>query len=251
MENRNTRWRTACLLILVSASCTVVREDRTDCPCFLYVSLAALPEESVEVRVCAEELCFQESVDRDTTLRVPVPRGRVSVAAISGAEWDTESQVRIPPGSDCPAVFLAAQQVAADRDTVRCRLRLHKHFCTLSLRFEGPPGWGEPYSVRIRGTVGGLSAEGRPLEGAFFFQLPAGERCRLPRQTAGDALWLDIVMPEGVLRSFALGTYLDAAGYDWTETDLKDAALRIDLSVTAVRFTIGLWSTTVPLDIVI
>ena len=75
--------------------------------------------------------------------------------------------------------------------------------------------------------------------------------CRLPRQRAGDPLWLDIVLEDRVVRSFPLGTYLEAAGYDWHASDLEDRALEVDVSVTHIRFSSALWSTTQELEIVI
>ena len=252
MRRRDMTWQSLCLLFLVATSCTAVKEDRLDCPCSLFISLEALPEEPVDILVyAADELCFRDEVDRDTTLLVRVPKRQAVVVGVSGAVPEQDGSVRIPSGGDCPPVFLSAQRVETAQDTARCRVRLRKHFCTLSLRFDGPPGWGEPYSVRIRGGVAGLLADGTPQAGEFSCTLQPGGSCRLPRQRPDGELWLDIAVPEGVLRSFALGTYLAAAGYDWTAPDLKDSSLRIDLSVTAVRFTIGLWTATVPLEIVV
>ena len=122
----------------------------------------------------------------------------------------------------------------------------------LSLRFTGPPGWGKPLSVAVRGSVNGYSlADGQPLQGAFYCLLSGSGMCRLPRQRAEDPLWLDIVLEDRILRSFPLGTYLEAAGYDWYAADLEDRALEIDVSVTHIRFTSALWSTTQELEIVI
>ena len=235
------------------ASCTVVKEDRTECPCTLFLSLGALPEDPVDVRIYADEpaSCYSNQFDCDTMLQVRVPKRRIVVTGWSGGTLEAWGGVSIPLGEDFPAVFLASQPILATQDTAQCRLKLHKHFCTLSVRFDGPPGWGTPYSVKIRGIVNGLYPDGGPSYGDFACSLEPGESCRLPRQGPEDELWLDITLPQGVLRSFALGTYLELAGYDWTAPDLKDASLRIDLSVTEIRFTIDGWSTTAPLEIVI
>ena len=241
----------ALVLILLWASCTAVREDRTDCPCSLYVSMTALPQDPVSIRVQADALCYEGRWDTDTTVRVEVRERSALVTGIAGGMVNEDGYISIQEGSDCPAVFLSSQTVPTVRDSAQCRVHLHKHFATLGISFDGPSGWGNPYSVGIRGRVAGLYPDGAPVEGDFHCSLAPGKTCRLPRQAPGEELWLDITMPEGVLRSFALGTYLDQAGFDWTAEDLKDIALRIDLSVTAITFTIGLWSTTVPLDIVI
>ena len=49
-------------------------------------------------------------------------------------------------------------------------------------------------------------------------------------------------MEDKVVRTFALGTYIRKAGYDWTGTDLEDITIHISLSVTHIRFRIGDWS---------
>ena len=56
-------------------------------------------------------------------------------------------------------------------------------------------------------------------------------------------------MPDCVVRSFALGHYMLEAGYDWTAPDLEDLPLQLDLSVTAISFRMGNWSTVIPLDV--
>jgi hypothetical protein len=256
MGNRETGavWLLLVATILsFTASCTLVKENRTDCPCTLFLSLGALPDDPVDVQIFADapNPCYRDCLDRDTTVRVWVPKRSIRVVGASGHPLEAWGGVGIPLGEDFPEVFLACREVQAVQDTAQCRLKLHKHFCTLSLQFDGPPGWGEPYSVQIRGAVNGLYPDGSPSYGAFAHTLATGESCRLPRQDPEDELWLDITLPQGVLRSFALGTYLELAGFDWTAPDLKDVSLRIDLSVTAVTLEIDHWSTTLPLDIVI
>ncbi|MBO7547737.1 MAG: hypothetical protein J6T07_04760, partial [Bacteroidales bacterium] len=49
------------------------------------------------------------------------------------------------------------------------------------------------------------------------------------------ALLLTLIAGAFPLRSFAVGEYLAAAGYDWTAPDLEDIRLEIDLASTAVR----------------
>ena len=58
-------------------------------------------------------------------------------------------------------------------------------------------------------------------------------------------------MPDRVVRRFNLGALLLDAGYDWLAPDLEDLELSLELSVTAITFRSGLWSTTIPLTITI
>ena len=224
-------------------------EKRQDCPCILSVHMKDLP-------ACPAALYVNDSLagtaQRDSVLGIWVYGGSANLVAVSGAVPADDLLVCIPYGLQAPSLYAWRATVDCTGETARADVRLRKHFCTLSLRFTGPPGWGKPLSVAVRGSVNGYSlADGQPLEGAFYCLLSGSGECRLPRQRADDPLWLDIVLEDRILRSFPLGTYLEAAGYDWYAPDLGDRALEVDVSVTHIRFTSALWSTTQELEIVI
>ena len=237
------------LACVVWASCSVVKEDRTDCPCALRVELYHLPAWPVSLSFTAAGFREEMKVSGDTTLLVRVPKGGVQMLAVAGAALPQDKAFRIPPGYDCPPLYLQTEWLETPGDSARVKVQLHKHFCTLSLSFDGPAGWGEPYWAEVRGSVDGLSLEGTPQEGPFSCRLDTGGSIRLPRQGAEDELWLDIAMPDRVVRSFALGNYLLEAGYDWQAPDLEDLPLQICLSVTTLIFRIRHWNTVIPLDI--
>ena len=71
----------------------------------------------------------------------------------------------------------------------------------------------------------------------------------LPRQGPDAALWMDILMPDALVRSFNLGALLLDAGYDWSAPDLEDLDITLELSVTALTFRTPGWSRTVSLDL--
>ena len=236
-------------LLVVILSCSVVKEDRTDCPCALTIDLHGLPAWPVSLSLTGENFRKEMEVLRDTTLLVMVPKSGVQMLALSGAALPRDNAVRIPLGYDCPPLYLHTEWLETPGDSARVQVQLHKHFCTLSLSFDGPPGWGEPYWTELRGRVEGLTMDGESLEGAFSCRLDQGGSVRLPRQPPQEELWLDIAMPDRVVRSFALGNYLLDAGYDWTAPDLGDQPLQIDLSVTDISFRAGRWSTVIPLEV--
>ena len=237
------------LIMTIEASCTVVKEDRTDCPCALHIELSGLPSYPVNLSLSGKGYQQEWEIGRDTSLLAMVPKSGVQLLAIAGTSLPRENAVRIPLGFDCPPLYLHTEWLETPEDSSRVKVQLQKHFCTLSLSFDGPAGWGEPYWAEVRGPVEGLSLEGEPLEGDFSCRLDVGNRIRLPRQNAEDALWLDIAMPDRVIRSFALSHYMQDAGYDWSADNLDDLPLQINLSVTALTFRTGRWEQVVPLDV--
>jgi len=230
-------------------SCNLIKEDRTACPCVLSIDIGGMPRypvnlllEGVDYSTTLEALC-------DTVITVPVPKSGVRLVAIAGTSLPEGKSVVIPLGYDCPPLYLYNEWIDTQTDEESVKLQLHKHFCGLSLSFDGPPGWGEPYWASVRGRVHGLSLEGEPMEGEFSCRLDMGNDIRLPRQHPAEELWLDITMPDKVVRSFALGNYMQDAGYDWTAPNLDDLSLQIDLSVTAITIGTDYGSVVIPMDV--
>ena len=232
------------LLLLFSCS---VKENRTLCPCALSIELHDLPG-PVSVQVVAGDHRATYKARQDTVMLIQAPKGKIRLMAVCGARLEPEDNLEIPYGFECPPVYLYSDLVNTLCDSTRVSVQLNKHFCTLSLDFDGPTGWGEPFWAQIRGNVSGLDREGQPREGDFTCRLDAGMTVRLPRQSPDEELWLDISMPDQVVRSFALGTYMLEAGYDWTAPDLDDLPLQIRLSITELLLQSGLWKTVIPIE---
>ena len=240
------------VFILLGPSCTIVKEYRRDCPCTLAVEMRSLP--LCPVRLYANGLLAGEAL-RDTCLSVTVPRGpRAVLAAVAGAMPGVSGalELRIPFGSESPPLYAWSAVADCSGDTGAATVLLARHFCYLSLEVVSPPGWAQPFQAAVRGEVDGWSPDAStPTAGPFRCTLSSGYTCRLPRQRPGSELWLDIVMPEGVVRTFPLGAVLQKAGYDWTAPDLLDIGLRLDLSVTQIMLSYGVFSEVFPLEIVI
>lgn len=243
---------------MVAVSCSLVLEDRSICPCEMSVSVSGVVGETAVV-VGGEVVC---RVWSDSTFVCRVPRGEVAVMAVSGVSAGefTDSPgdglaFRIPEGLDSPPLRLGYAIADAFGDSAHVDVVMRKEFCTLSLEVDGPPGWGEPYLIKVRSDVCGLLSSGELLEGPFSYMMTLSEdgscSAALPRQGPSSPLVLDILMPDRVLRTFSLSAYMQKAGYDWTAPDLSDLSLRLSLSVTAFTVHIGLWSETFPLEVVI
>ena len=252
MGNRFFFWQAALpvLLLCCLASCCV-KEDRSACPCFLYVAVRTPPSgQTVGLRFRCEGYEALLEVCTDTVLVVPVPKQEVEVLALSGAALPSgNGRLQIPLGFDAPPLYLFRESVDARADTAAVNVLLHKHFCRLSMHFDGPPGWGEPYWAEVRGQVDGIDLDGEPSSGDFSCRLDSGGQVRLPRQDPEAELWLDVAMPDRVVRSFTLGTQMLNAGYDWMAADLEDLDLQLDFSVTTLTLHRGDFSSVIPLEV--
>ncbi|MBQ9410742.1 MAG: hypothetical protein IJU21_03950 [Bacteroidales bacterium] len=229
--------RRALLVTFLVTSC-IIKEDRSACPCELAVHLSGPGPMEYRVEDIAGEVLHFGSVPRDTVVYCPVPRSRVRIMAASGAHLS--GGIRIPYGSESPPLYYYHGEISARGEALKVNAALHKDYCLLTLVLDGPPGDGEPIGVTVRGSVDGIGLDGRPAAGDFSCNVISGD-CRLPRQAPADRLLLDIVMEDRVVRTFALGTYIREAGYDWADIDLEDITIQISLSVTHISFRIGDW----------
>lgn len=236
-------------VLLVGCS---IKEDRAACPCLLTLEMERLPVTPVFLDVRGDGFSRMEAVHADTVFVLPVPKGEVSVSVTGGALPGADGAVRIHEGEEAPPLYLFHAALDADVERMTVPVHLRKQFCTLELAFSGPSGYGPPFEVEVEGTVDGWLRDGSPSAGGFRRRVLPGEDgravLRLPRQE-DDSLLMHIVFSDRIVRTFALGTYIAASGYDWSAPDLADLTLRVDLSITAVTFSIDLWSVTEEIDI--
>ena len=239
------------LLLLPSCS---VKENRAACPCALALEMTGLPVRPVVVGVTGEGYSCTEIVQADTVLVLPVPKGEVAVSAVGGALAEADGSVRIPQGEEAPPLYLFYASVSTETEQVVLPVTLHKQYCALELVFKGPAGYGPPFEVAVEGAYGGWEADGSPAPGPFSRRLlPASDghaTLRLPRQ-GDDSLLMHIVFSDQVVRTFALGSYIAASGYDWTAPDLEDLTLHVDISLTSVTVSTDLWTLTEEIELFI
>ena len=252
-------------LSLLFNTCSI-KENRAACPCALTLELTGLPVSPVVLGVTGGEYSFTGVVHTDTVIVLPVPKGELTVTAEGGALSEGDGSVRIPEGEEAPPLYLFHADVSTVADQVILPVLLHKQYCSLELVFSGPPGYGPPFEVSVEGFFAGWSADGRPLPGPFSRRLLVGSASshsmglsgsdgaegrsvlRLPRQ-GDDSLLMHIVFSDRIVRTFALGSYIAASGYDWAALDLEDLTLNVDISLTSVTVSTDLWSKTEELEV--
>ena len=245
--------RLLCLLApaLLLLSCSV-KENRASCPCHLSLELSDLPVTPVILDVVGTGYSSTIVVHQDTVLVLSVPKGEMTVSAVGGALAEDDGSVVIPEGEEAPPLYLFYADVPAFSEQLTLPVLLRKQFCRLDLVFTGPPGFKPPFEVEVKGSVDGWLCDGSPSEGPFSRRLlpgPDGQASlRLPRQR-DDSLLLHIVFSDQVVRTFALGSYIAASGYDWTAPDLEDLTLQVDITLTHITISTDLWTHTEEIEL--
>ena len=243
------------ILSLVSHPGCTVKEDRDLCPALLVLEFPPLERPAI-LQLDTETGWRMDSLPAGLTeYQAVVSKGTVSALVRDPADlpFPAGRELRIPEGEECPEVFLYARTYELRGEMLRDSVRLHKNFCTLDLQVISREGVSA-YAFTVTGGWCGFDAAGRVMEGAFRYRTrPTAEgraRMGIPRQ--GDSsLMLELVAEDGVVRSFALGEYLQESGYDWAAEDLEDAGILIDYARTSVTLVIGEWATTLSYEMTI
>lgn len=245
---------------LIAGSCSI-KEDRSLCPCrlfldFSYVDTIAITEVTVSATASDD---FRASAELKATEFMPeylmeVPRAEVKLSVYSGLGDAVLSQrgVMIPVGSQCPELYAFIQCVDADCETTRTEVDMHKEHCVMSVVLNKNDDL--EYGLCVKSNVCGYDADGNPVAGDFSYS-PVREKdgsyiVVLPRQTDSDMM-LEIDDGTDVVKSFAIGQYIAAGGYDWMSEDLEDVHVQIDWARTSITLTVKGWDSVHRYEIVI
>lgn len=246
------------MLSAALAGCSV-KEDRMQCPCRLMldfreldtsvVTSAALVMTGTDGFEFAEDLA-QEDFRQEYI--VDIPKTSVNLGIWSGTEIMGHGGVEIPYGEDCPPVYFHTSVINAGGESVREVVRMRRNHCVMTVKFD----WNNAdiQDVVLCGNVDGYEPDGSPSSGDFMYVLEhdSDGECSavLPRQTDAS-LTLDVNDGTGVLKRFSLGQYIEDSGYDWSEPDLKDISIEIDIAVLKISLTIQGWDKEHTFDVVI
>ena len=250
-------WVLVVVLMWSMAGCSV-KEERQDCPCRLMLDLSAVDTSLVKVlnvqAVSADGVVFSDTLaspkfDEIYVRNVPHRDVRVLV----WGSHEAEDRLLIPYGNDCPALYMDAFDADTRGEKYFKKVELRKNHCLLSVNFEGREEI--PYSLTFRGNVNGYDSYGLPSEGDFSCVVypgnDGGSMVVVPRQTDSSML-LDVEDPgSSVLKTFAIGEYMERSGYDWTKADLEDAEVVIDYCITGFKIVFKGWDKEYIYDIIL
>lgn len=238
-------------------SCSV-KEDRSGCPFVLTIdlreALKKAPSELLPFRISlyGGDICTEVLTD-SAFWQCSLPRDSLSVrvAAVEDSGALTEGGLKIAEGNDCPSIYWSIDKIESPGESVTIVPHLKKDFCRLSVSFIGSPPGTLPYDVRFLGNICGYDSSTKPSPGPFCFTCRetgpgtsgghASCVVKLPRQKDGS-LKMDILSGDTILRSFAIGHYMESCGYDWTSEDLEDLELEINFAATTITLRTAAWT---------
>ena len=245
------------LVFFMAAGCSV-KEDRQECPCRLVMDFSEVDTSLVgEVNVVAVfsgSIVFSDRIvkeDFSGEYVREVPRCAMHVNVWGGE--GTDDDLHIPYGCECPRLYTHFFEPDTGREEWREKVSLKKNHCRLTVLLEGREDM--PYSLTFRGNIDGYGYDGFPSGGDFacvaYPSADGGSQVVVPRQK-DSSLLLDVEdMESAVSRTFAIGEYMAAAGYDWTKAELEDAVVVIDYYLTGIRITFKEWDKDYTYDIIL
>ena len=239
-------------IIFLSASCTV-KEDREPCPCFLNVSFAnpAIALYGADLLGWRDGELFSAGVipmECDPYWTKAVRKGSIVLSAWcgNGAVPVSGHHAIIRSGNQCDSLYAFFGEVDCTGDMAYSEVTFHKQFCTVTLDLRRTEQNVSDYSFLVKGNTQGFDLLSfKPLAGEFRCRPAAvpGERTvsvRVPRQFDNSlSFTLSYIGQE--VGSFPLGQYIANLGYDWSEDDLRDITVTIDLVVGQVLVSVEGW----------
>ena len=238
-----------------------VKERRGLCPCRLQLDFTRLDTSVVEtarVNILGPGgFVYDEQVGADAFddgVQVNVPRGGCMLCVYSGEQGmvSPDKGLCIPYGEDCPPVYMCAAFLDTECEQYRKVVLLRKNYCQLSICVEDAEHF--PYGLAVRGGVVGYGADGALVEGDFYCGMDEFSdslwTMSVPRQM-DDSMVLEVNDGTTVLKTFALGEYIHASGYDWNAPDLEDITVGIDYTRTRLTISVLGWDEVYEFDVVI
>ena len=230
------------LAVLVSCS---VKEDRTDCPCWLTVR-ASYPNEVVSAWFGTHTLfegLMGEQIDRQ------VPRGIVDLVASRG-------NFTVPPGQQMDELFATALQVDTQCEEAEAIPFLHKQFARIYFVFKDAEEGRLDIKLEAVGHYRGADKRTlEPLEGGFSCtpeeNSEGGYVFLAPRQK-DNSLTLNRWSKDGEeLSPIPLGQIIQKAGFDWTAESLGDIQILADIPATTFQITVMDWQGPITMTVTI
>ncbi|MBR5499819.1 MAG: hypothetical protein IKV75_06635 [Bacteroidales bacterium] len=236
-----------------------VKEERDGCPCRLFLDLTSVDvadqspflisifsADGFEYRKVVDVKNFQD------TCVVDVPRTELDVIVWSGGgEYMYTDGLTIPPGSECPPVFIHTGRLEAKGEAVYENILLKKNYCILNLTFAAPH---TARYIALRGSVAGFDKYGQPVRGEFSVHREADSISSgifyIPR-LYDTPLYLDVEEADGIMRTFPLHDYLSDYGYDREVDELNDLNMTLAYTPLGINFIIQGWGEEKVINVVI
>lgn len=229
------------LVALVSCS---VKEDRSDCPCWLTVE--ASKAISLNAWFGSHQILDNH---RGGFVDHTVPRGIVEIVASYG-------KFAAEDGHQMDCLFAQRALVNTNGETAGHTVRLNKNFTTVELDFKDEDDGRTVYDLLAIGTVSGVNERTlEPVDGIFRYvpdpvEDGRGYAFRVPRQK-DNSLALTLSCDGNVVETIDLGYLISRSGFDWKSESLGDVSILCDLPAHTFTITVKEWEGPVIFEITI
>lgn len=245
------------ILAALASSCSMIGEDRDECPCWYTIDLTEVDGrvENLRLWLFDHRGNTLESMELDAPpygkYEVKVERGRVfcsvwgNISEKSRLHDDGTVGSYYSKADSCSSdpLFNYMAVVDADSDLVCDTVRLRKEYAVVNFTLKGTIGSDGPYELEtVMSTVGRYLDGGyiRGLSNTYSYSEEIEEGVYkfgfdMMRQENMDELKLRIFSLAGgkkmVVKEFPLGKWLLMSGYDATALDMADISVVLDLAV--------------------
>lgn len=263
---KSFRYSVILLVLVVLASCSV-KEDRSDCPCWLRLDLHPCLDVTGDVYVTAwdddgENRYFRNKVhvlDYASYYDQDVPRGLIHINVYTSPVTNVEENHRIivPLGEDFDPLYVYSNYVDCDDEFYVDTVRLHKQFANVFIKLEKSEKEDYPYEFFIESNVCGVDMFTLlPIEGKFRYDIPFNKEdvgmFTLSRQFENtDALTLNIRNKGVTIETINLGEMARAMGYSWETESLEDLYIGVDYADSEVSISISDWGDGQKVDVIL
>ncbi len=257
------------LLISTLSGCSV-KEDRNTCPCQVKMDMRALKEIKnlstvLLVGYSDDKLVFSDTLNPKEIpdmYEKTFPQGEIVIGCFMPPASVTDIScmgkrklkglIDIKEGRECPPVFMGISLLQRTNEIINHKVELHKNYCRLTLNILNIDNFN-PYIYKLTSSVNGYAWNGTPSRGTFYVNKRVLNYSKdfsvyLPRQI-DNSLMLHIIDDKEEVKSFAIGEYIEARGYDWKASDLDDLELTLDFTSTDITVNVDRWSKKKYLDI--
>lgn len=254
-------------LLLFAQSCSLVLEDRHECPAFVFFSREGESEpgdyDKVLVKVMdgdtMEELSSDEPLletlcSDNYSIAIP-KREEILSCGVTGMRVGTfdGNLLVIPAGNQGDPVYRFFKSGPLEGEEFRVPVRFTKEFSRIEVQFRSDDG-EFPYNVVVTGNTCGIDiSSGMPVPGAFRYSPPQTEkgvfRFRVPRQgdyTLSLELWTAPDAKSGKAEenvdNLVLWNALQGIkGFSWAMENLPDLTVVIDYVKSSVSVLVNDW----------
>lgn len=246
-----TKGKIFILAALASAVACTVKEDRTECPCWVSVKTET-QRNGVVSFYNAASLEARRTIDAEHLTsgdnRTQVSKGDNLASVVTGCDdmdfTKDDTTVRCTPGKGSGEIWAFAKRFDARGDEAFVEDVLHKQYAKIDFTFVHSGKY--PYDVTLTAACDGINlTDLRGTSGTFVVALALDSlnRCsvRVPRQRTHSDIVLRMSLEGREKGLMNLSKYFLAAAYSWESADLEDIAVTIDFASMTIAVRVGDW----------